>query len=200
MLRVGLTGSIATGKSTVLKAIADLGIPTHSADDAVHRLYSGTAAPLIEAAFPGVVSDGIVDRAKLSAHLAADPDRVPVLEAIVHPLVREEGLDFFRRAAAEGAALAVIEIPLLFETKADYGLDKVIVVATDPAIQRQRALARPGMSVEKLDFIVSRQLDQAEKIKRADIVIDTSATMDDTISRTRAAIATLLAEGEATNR
>lgn len=193
MLRVGLTGSMATGKSTVLKEIAGLGVPTHSADDAVHALYEGEAAPLIEAVFPGTVKDGSVNRKALGALLAAQPQRLGELESLIHPLVRERAMVFLDAAEALGADMAVIEIPLLFETGAGYGLDKVIVTACDPQIQRARAMARPGMNGEKLDFLLSRQLDQAEKRARADIVIDTSGTMDETIDRTRAAIAALRA-------
>jgi dephospho-CoA kinase len=191
MLRVGLTGSMATGKSTVLAEIAALGVPTHSADDAVHALYAGEAVPLVEAAFPGTVRDGTVDRKRLAAILAEHPGRLGELESLIHPLVRNMAMAFLDEAEAAGADLAVIEVPLLFETGAGYGLDKVIVTACEPEIQRQRAMARPGMNGEKLDFLLSRQLDQAEKRKRADIVIDTSGTMDDTIAQTRAAISAL---------
>lgn len=188
MLRVGLTGSMATGKSTVLAEIARLGIPTYSADAAVHALYAGEAVPLIAAAFPGTVAGGEVDRKKLGQALADRPESLGELESIIHPLVRDKAVDFLDAAEAQGADMAVIEIPLLYETGTRYGLDRVIVTACDPAIQRQRALARPGMSGEKLDFLLSRQLDQADKKARADHVIDTSGTMDETIARTRAVI------------
>lgn len=191
MLRAGLTGSMATGKSTVLREMAALGLPTYSADDAVHDLYAGEALPLIAAAFPGAVEDGQVDRKRLGEILAAQPERLEKLESLIHPLVREKAMAFLDAAAVKGAEVAVIEIPLLFETGADYGLDKVIVTACDPAIQRDRAMSRPGMTGEKLDFLLSRQLDQADKKARADYVIDTSGTMDETIARTRAVVKTL---------
>ncbi len=188
MLRVGLTGSIATGKSTVLAAIGAMGVPTYSADEAVHALYAGKAAPLIEAAFPGTLTDGVVDRKKLAAALAAEPQRLAELESLIHPLVREKAMAFFDRAETEGADIAVLEIPLLFETASSYGLDRIIVTYCDPAIQRARALAREAMTGEKLDFLLSRQLDQDEKRRRADIVIDTSGSMDQTLAGTRDAI------------
>ncbi len=192
MLKLGLTGSIATGKSTVLAAIAALGIPTFSADEAVHRLYDGGAAVQpVGAAFPGVVVDNRVDRARLSAELLATPARLQELEAIVHPLVRAEIRQFLAKAERQGAALAVVDIPLLYENGVDWGLDAVIVTAVDAAEQHRRALARPGMSVEKLDAILARQLPQAEKIRRADHVIDTSGTIAETGEQVRALIAAL---------
>lgn len=195
MLRVGLTGSMATGKSTVLREIAALGIPTYSADEAVHQLYAGEAAPIIEAAFPGTVQKGVVDRKKLAAALADKPGLLGELESLIHPLVRQKAMNFFDDAEARGADIAVLEVPLLYETGTRYGLDKVIVTATEPHIQRERAMARAGMSGEKFDFLLSRQLDQAEKRARADFVIDTSGTIDETIARTHAVIAALRAGG-----
>lgn len=180
MLKLGLTGSIAAGKSTVLKAFADQGIATFSSDDAVHALYRGAAVAPVEAAFPGVVKDGEIDRAALSSRLVAAPERLKDLEAIVHPLVRAEIARFLRDAEAAGAELAVVDIPLLFERGIDWGFDKILVVAVEPAMQRARALARPGMSVEKLDAILARQLPQAEKVRRADYVIWTDGALEDT--------------------
>lgn len=180
MLKLGLTGSIATGKSTVLKAFAELGVPTFSADDVVHELYRAEAVAPIEAAFPGATRDGEVDRAELSRRLVAEPGRLPALEAIVHPLVRARVTKFLADAEAAGEPLAVVDIPLLFETGFDYGLDKVVVTAVDGATQRARALSRDGMSVEKLDAILARQLPQAEKLKRADYIFDTSGSIADT--------------------
>jgi dephospho-CoA kinase len=180
MLRLGLTGSIATGKSTVLKAFAALGVPTFSSDDAVHELYRGEAVPVVEALFPGVTSHGEIDRAALSRHLVGHPDRLKALEQAVHPLVRKKIAAFLDRAQSTGAPLAVVDIPLLFETGFDYGLDRIAVTTVDGAIQRERALARPGMSVEKLDAILARQLPQAEKIARADYVFDTAGPIEET--------------------
>ncbi len=188
MLKLGLTGSIATGKSTALKAFADLGIPTFSSDEAVHELYSGAAVAPVEAAFPGVTVDGVIDREKLSRHLVGHPGRLQQLEAIVHPLVRARIRSFLADAEARGETMAVVDIPLLFENGVDWGLDAVIVTVVDAAEQRRRALARPGMTVEKLEAILARQLPQAEKVKRATYIIDTSNTID----ATRQAVADLV--------
>jgi len=180
MLKLGLTGSIASGKSTVLRVFAELGVPVFSSDDVVHELYRGEAVAPIETLFPGVVRDGEVDRAELSRRLVAAPDKLRELEAIVHPLVRARIAKFLAAAEADGAALAVVDIPLLYETGYPYGLDKVAVTNAPDATVRERALARPGMTVEKLDAILARQLPQAEKRRRADYVLDTSGTMADT--------------------
>lgn len=188
MLKLGLTGSIATGKSTVLKAFADLGVPTFSSDEAVHELYRGAAVAPVEAAFPGVSVDGAIDRDKLSRQLIGHPQRLRQLEAIVHPLVRTRIRSFLSEAAARGEPMAVVDIPLLFENGVDWGLDAIIVTVVDEAEQRRRALARPGMTVEKLDAILARQLPQAEKVKRATYIIDTS----DTIEATRQTVAELV--------
>ena len=188
MLKLGLTGSIATGKSTVLKAFADLGVPTFSSDEAVHELYRGAAVAPVEAAFPGVSVDGAIDRDKLSRQLIGHPQRLRQLEAIVHPLVRTRIRSFLSEAAARGEPMAVVDIPLLFENGVDWGLDAIIVTVVDEAEQRRRALARPGMTVEKLDAILARQLPQAEKVKRATYIIDTS----DTIEATRQTVADLV--------
>lgn len=188
MLKLGLTGSIATGKSTALKAFADLGIPTFSSDEAVHELYSGAAVAPVEAAFPGVTVDGVIDREKLSRHLVGHPGRLQQLEAIVHPLVRARIRSFLAHAEARGETMAVVDIPLLFENGVDWRLDAIIVTVVDAAEQRRRALARPGMTVDKLDAILARQLPQAEKVKRATYIIDTSNTID----ATRQAVADLV--------
>jgi dephospho-CoA kinase len=188
MLKLGLTGSIATGKSTALKAFADLGVPTFSSDEAVHELYRDAAVAPVEAVFPGVAVDGVIDREKLSRHLIGHPARLRQLEAIVHPLVRARIRSFLERAAARREPMAVVDIPLLFENGVDWGLDAVIVTVVDAAEQRRRALARPGMTVEKLEAILARQLPQAEKVKRATYVIDTSSTID----ATRQAVAELV--------
>jgi len=179
MLKLGLTGSIATGKSTVLKLLAQHGIPTFSSDDAVHELYAGEAVAPVDALFPGVGSDGTVDRAELSRRLLAEPGRLRELEAVVHPLVRARIAKFLAESEASGAAIAVVDIPLLYENGHDWGLDAVIVTVVDEAEQRRRALARPGMTDEKLDAILARQMPQAEKVTRADYVIDTGKPMTD---------------------
>lgn len=180
MLKLGLTGSIATGKSTVLAAMAELGVPTFSSDEAVHELYAGEAVPVVDALFPGVGTKGVVDRAELSRRLLAEPGRLKDLEAAVHPLVRKRIAKFLVESEVSGADLAVVDIPLLFETGHDWGFDGVIVTAVNAAEQRRRALARPGMTDEKLDAILARQLPQDEKIARADYVIDTGKPLEET--------------------
>ena len=180
MIRLGLTGSIATGKSTVLAQFAALGVPVFSADEAVHALYEGDAVEPVEALFPGVAPNGVIDRTLLSARLLEQPQRIGELEAAVHPLVRRKIGEFLRSAEESGAALAVVDIPLLFETGFDYGVDAVVVTVCDPEIQRARALARPGMTVEKFLAILARQMPQEEKRERADYVIDTSGSLEET--------------------
>ncbi|MBL8591905.1 MAG: dephospho-CoA kinase [Devosia sp.] len=188
MLKLGLTGSIATGKSTVLAALAELGLPTFSSDEAVHELYRGAAVAPVEAAFPGVAVDGVIDRERLSRQLVGHPARLQQLEAIVHPLVRARIREFLEHAAAAGEPMAVVDIPLLFENGVEWGLDAIIVTTVNEAEQRRRALARPGMTVEKLDAILARQMPQAEKVKRATYIIDTS----DTIAATRKRVVELV--------
>ena len=156
MWTIGVTGSIATGKSTVLKAFADLGVPVFSADGAVAELYAGEAVAPVEALFPGVAINGVIDRGLLSQKLAEDPSGFKRLEAVVHPLVRAGMARFLSEAAARGEALAVVEVPLLFESGHDYGFDAVAVTWVDEAIQRERALARPVMSGGKLETILAR--------------------------------------------
>ena len=181
MLKLGLTGSIATGKSTVLKVLAEHEIPTFSSDEAVHELYAGEAVGPVDALFPGVGVNGTIDRAELSRRLLAEPSRLRELEAVVHPLVRARIAKFVAESEASGADIAVVDIPLLYEGGHDWGLDAVIVTVVEAAEQRRRALARPGMTDEKLDAILARQMPQAEKIARADYVIDTGKSMKDTM-------------------
>ncbi len=197
MFKLGLTGSIATGKSTTLKAFADLGIPVFSSDDAVHDLYRAEAVPLVEAVFPGVTTDGEIDRARLSAILVAHPERLKSLEAIVHPLVRARIEKFLAEAEAAGAKLAVVDIPLLYERGIDWGFDAVAATVCDEAEQRRRALARPGMTVEKLGAILARQLPQAEKRARADYILDTGTSIDSTRADVAALVGKLLRTQEA---
>lgn len=180
MLRLGLTGSIATGKSTALAAFANLGIPTFSSDAAVHELYAGEAVPLVDALFPGVGVSGTIDRAELSRRLLARPERLAELEAVVHPLVRACIARFLAEAEGSGADMAVVDIPLLYEGGHDWGLDAVVVTIVDPAEQRRRALARPGMTVEKLEAILARQMPQADKERRADYILDTGSSIAQT--------------------
>ena len=195
MWRIGMTGSIATGKSTVLKAFAELGVPVFSADEAVAELYAGEAVAPVEALFPGVARDGVIDKAALSRVLAADPTRFKRLEAVVHPLVRARIARFVDEAEAAGHALAVVEVPLLFESGYDYGFDAIAVTWVDEAIQRQRALARPGMTGEKLDTILARQLPQAEKKARATYLFETSGSIEETAAKVAALVASIRAQG-----
>ncbi|AYG57396.1 dephospho-CoA kinase [Rhizobium jaguaris] len=178
MIRVGLTGSIGMGKSTSGKLFAEAGIPVNDADAVVHDLYNGEAVPLVEAAFPGTTKDGAVDRQALGSKLAGDPSGFKRLEAIVHPLVRQREEIFLDRQRAAGTDIVVLDIPLLFETGADERVDKIVVVSCDPQIQRKRVLARPGMTEEKFNMILSRQTPDAEKRARADYIIDTGHSID----------------------
>lgn len=183
MLIVGLTGSIGMGKSTAAARLRHHGIPVCDADAVVHDLYRGAAVPLIEEAFPGTTGDGAVDRSKLSAKLLADPKGFKLLEEIVHPLVRRAECEFLRQASESGHDIAVLEIPLLFETGGDKLVDVTIVVSAGEAEQRRRVLERPGMTAEKLDSLLSRQLPDAEKRTRADYVVDTSGPIPETVAR-----------------
>jgi dephospho-CoA kinase len=190
MWRIGITGSIATGKSTLLAAFADQGVPVLSADQAVAELYSGEAVAPLEALFPGITRDGAIDRTELSKRLGADPSGFQRLEAIVHPMVRDRIARFLDTAEQEGHDLAVVEVPLLFESGHDYGFDAIAVTFVDAAIQRQRVMARPGMTVEKMESLLARQMPQAEKKKRATWTFDT-ALLPETIE---AQVAQLVAE------
>lgn len=183
MLHVGLTGSIAMGKTEVAKMFARLGCPVFDADRAVHELYrpGGEAVAAIAALYPDAVRDGAVDRTRLSEIISNDSDALASIEAIVHPLVQDRRRRFVTQARLQGADIAIFDIPLLYETGADKDdLDKVIVVSADAATQRRRALARPGMNAAKLDAILARQLSDKEKRARADYVIDTGGELDDT--------------------
>jgi dephospho-CoA kinase len=178
MIVLGLTGSIGMGKTTTAHMFAAEGVPVHSADAVVHQLYAGKAAPLIEAAFPGTLVNGVVDRDRLSARVLDDPAALKRLEAIVHPLVRAQEEAFLDEARQHCTRLVLLDIPLLFETGADSRCDKVVVVTAPPQIQRERVLARPGMSEAKLAAILTRQVPDEEKRTRADFVIDTGNGME----------------------
>lgn len=173
MIKIGVTGSIATGKSTLLEAFGKVGVPVFSADQAVAELYAGDAVNEVEALFPGVSTAGFVDRAILFKKLAADPSGFERLEALVHPLVREKIAHFLAEAEDNGAAVAVVEVPLLFESGFDYGFDRIAVTHVSDALQRERVLARPGMTVDKMETILARQLPQADKMGRADYLFNT---------------------------
>lgn len=195
MIIVGLTGSIGMGKSTTSAMFQAEGVPVYDADAAVHALYAkgGAAVAPVEAAFPGVVTDGAIDRARLSAHVVGNPEALKRLETIVHPLVGESRKVFFEAALEANAPMVILDIPLLFETGGERNVAAVIVVSAPEAVQRERVMARPDMTVEKLDAILARQLPDAEKRARADIVIDTSKGLDNAREEVRAAIAKLLA-------
>ena len=180
MLIIGLTGSIGMGKSKAAAHFRALGIGVFDADAAVHELYQGAAAPLIEAAFPGTADAGGVDRTKLAARLGTSAQAFGRLEAIVHPLVRAAEREFLVKHAEQGASYAVLEIPLLFETGADAMTDAVIVVSTGAETQRARVLSRPGMTDVRFNAILARQMPDAEKRERADFVVDTSGAVEDT--------------------
>jgi dephospho-CoA kinase len=171
---LGLTGSLGMGKTTTAGFFAEAGVPVHEADAAVHRLYEGEATAAIEAAFPGTTADGKVDRAKLSQRVLEDPQALQRLEALIHPLVRESAARFLAEAERQGAKVAVLDVPLLFETGGDRRVDAIVVVSAPQDVQRARVLARPGMTAAKLDAILARQLADAEKRRRADFVVDTS--------------------------
>ena len=198
MIALGLTGSIGMGKSTAAKMFEEAGVPVHDSDAAVHRLYTGKAVPVIEAAFPGVTRDGAVDRALLGQRVLGDSAALKRLEGIVHPLVRADADAFLAHHRKAKAPLAVLDIPLLFETGGRGRVDNVVVVSAPPEIQRRRVLARPGMTAQKFDQILARQVPDPEKRRLADFVIDTGGSLE----ATRAAIAALVEEltGEKTGR
>jgi dephospho-CoA kinase len=178
MIILGLTGSIGMGKSTTAKLFAEAGVPVYDADATVHMIYEGEAAPAIEAAFPGTTSGGKVDRAKLSAQVVHDADAIRRLEGIVHPMLRIHHQRFLDEAEQSGAPVAVVDVPLLYETGGEKRVDAVVVVTTSPEAQRERILARDNMTAEKLDAILARQLPDAEKRRRADFIVDTSRGLD----------------------
>jgi dephospho-CoA kinase len=185
MIILGLTGSIGMGKSTTAKLFEEAGVPIYDADAVVHRLYEGEAAPAIEAAFPGTTVNGKVDRNRLSAQVVHDPAAMKVLERIVHPMLGASRQKFLLDAEQSGAPVAVVDVPLLFETGGEKRVDAVVVVTTTPEIQRQRILARDNMTPEKLDAILARQLPDAEKRARADFVVDTSDGLEPVRARIR---------------
>ncbi|MDP3404765.1 MAG: dephospho-CoA kinase [Brevundimonas sp.] len=197
MIVLGLTGSIGMGKSTTTAMFADRGALVWNADAAVHALYApgGVAVAPLAAAFPGVVVDGAVDRTRLAEALGRDDTAFRRLETIVHPLVAAGRLAELEAARAAGVRLAVLDIPLLFETGGDRAVDAVVVVTADPEIQRQRVLARPGMTPERFAAILERQMPDAEKRRRADFLIDTGAGLEAARAQVDAIMGTVLAPG-----
>ena len=173
MIVIGLTGSVGMGKSTTAKMFADAGLPVFDADAAVHRLYDGAAVAPVEAAFPGVARNGRVDREALGRLVIGDAAAMRRLEAIVHPLVRAAREAFLAEARAAGAAMAVLDIPLLYETGGEADVDVVVLVSAPKPVQKARVLARPGMTEARFAAILGKQLPDAEKRRRADHVIET---------------------------
>ncbi|WP_422041090.1 dephospho-CoA kinase [Roseibium sp.] len=178
MIRIGLTGSIGMGKSTTAEMFAARGVPVHDADACVHALYEGRAVPLIGDAFPGTIVDGRVDRTRLSKQVLGNPEAMKRLEEIVHPLVREEEQTFLDLARLDGHSVVLMDIPLLFETGGEDRVDVVVVVTADADIQSARVLSRDGMSEERFQAILQKQVPDAEKRKRADYLIDTGLGLE----------------------
>jgi dephospho-CoA kinase len=194
MLILGLTGSVGMGKSMTARFFAEQGVPVHDADAVVHRLYQGEAAAAIEAAFPGTTAAGKVDRDKLAERVLGDSAALKRLEAIVHPLVQEAERRLLAEAEARGDKVAVLDIPLLFETGGEKRVDAVVVVSAPPEVQRSRVLERPGMTVEKLEAILAKQMPDDEKRRRADFIVDTSRGFEAARAEVRAildAVATM---------
>jgi dephospho-CoA kinase len=182
---LGLTGSIGMGKSTTAKLFAEAGVPVYDADATVHKIYQGEAAPAIEAAFPGTTVDGKVDRARLSAKVVHDPAAIKQLEQIVHPMLKAYHQKFLDDAERSGAPVAVVDVPLLFETGGEKRVDAVVVVTTSPENQQTRILARGTMTKEALEALLARQMPDQEKRTRADFVVDTSHGLDPVRARIR---------------
>jgi dephospho-CoA kinase len=186
MFILGLTGSVAMGKSTTARFFMEEGVPVHDADAVVHSLYEGDAVPLVEAAFPGTTVNGKIDRVKLGARVMNDLPALQQLESIVHPLVQEAERRFLADAEANGTPVVVLDIPLLFETGGERRVDAVVVVSAPADVQRARALERPGMTEDRLAVMLARQLPDTEKRRRADFVVDTSQGFDSAREQVRA--------------
>jgi dephospho-CoA kinase len=193
MIVLGLTGSIGMGKSTTARFFAEMGVPVLDSDAVVHALYEGAAIAPIDRAFPGTEINGRIDRAELSRRIVGNPSALQQLEAIVHPLVREAQTRFLAETARAGASVAVLDIPLLFETGGDYKLDAVVVVTAPPQIQRVRVMNRPAMTTAKLEALLQRQVPDAEKRRRADFIVDTSRGFDSARTQVRAILDAVLA-------
>jgi dephospho-CoA kinase len=185
---IGLTGSIGMGKSTTARFFAEAGLPVHEADLAVHRLYAGEAIPLIEQAFPGTAGTAGVDRNKLAKRVLGDAAALGRLETIVHPLVRREENRFLDEAETAGATVAVLDIPLLFETGADRRVDAVVVVTAPADVQRARAFRRADMTEEKFQALLAKQMPDPEKRRRADFIVDTTGDFDSTRAQVHAIV------------
>ena len=197
MIVLGLTGSIGMGKSTTAALLREAGVPVHDADEAVAKFYAagGEGVEAVGRAFPMALVHGAIDRERLSALVLGNPDSLKRLEAIVHPLVKQDRARFMADARASGAKVAVLDIPLLFEVDALDELDAVVVVSAPPALQRERVLLRPGMNAEKLERILARQIPDAEKRARADFVIDTGQGLERAREQVAKVLATIRAPG-----
>ena len=193
MLVLGLTGSIGMGKTTTARFFADEGVPVLDADAVVHQLYDGEAVAAIEKAFPGTSRDGRVDREELSRRVVGNPEALKQLEAIVHPLVRAAQARFLADAERSGAPVAVLDVPLLFETGGDRRVDAVVVVSAPADLQRARTLDRAGMTAEKFEALLQKQMPDDEKRRRADFVVDTSQSFDSARAQVRAILASVRA-------
>ncbi|MDG1418836.1 MAG: dephospho-CoA kinase [Maricaulis sp.] len=198
MMLIGLTGSIGMGKSATAELFMAAGIAVFDSDACVHELYGpgGGAVAAVEGAFPGVAGPGGIDRRKLSAALGADSEKFRALEAIVHPLVNQCRAAFVLKCGARGDDLIIFDIPLLFETGGDGLVDKIVVVSAPDAVRRKRVLERPGMTADKLDAIIARQMPDAEKRARADYVVETSGGLDDAREQVDTVLASLRANLE----
>jgi dephospho-CoA kinase len=198
MMLVALTGSLAMGKSETARMFAELGCPVFDADLEVHRLYAagGAAVPAVAALFPAALLDGAIDRARLSALLLADPAALPQLESIVHPLVRDAEARFIEAASAVEQPFVILDIPLLFETGRDSDMDRIVVVSAPAEIQRQRALARPGMTEAKLARLLARQTSDADKRARADFIVETGRGLEDAFDQVRRIVSRLREEAD----
>ena len=193
MLVLGLTGSIGMGKSTTARFFAEEGVPVLDADAVVHELYDGEAVAAIEKAFPGTSRDGRIDREELSRRVVGSPEALKQLEAIVHPLVRAAQARFLADAERSGAPVAVLDVPLLFETGGDRRVDAVVVVSAPADVQRARTLDRAGMTAEKFEALLRKQMPDEEKRRRADFVVDTSQSFDSARAQVRAILASVRA-------
>ncbi len=191
MMIVGLTGSMAMGKTTAAEYLKSRDIPVFDSDGAVHALYEGEAVGAIGEAFPGAIEDGRVNRKRLAEAISGEPEALARLERIVHPLVRRKQRDFILSHADQGAELVVLDVPLLFESGADQLVDAVIVVSAPETIQRERLAGRPGLTPARIDDLLSRQMPDVEKRTRADFVVDSSGPVADTRAQLDAFIAKL---------
>lgn len=199
MIIAGLTGSIATGKSTVGKMFQALNIPVYEADDIVHDIYTGPMAHQIEDIFPGTLVNGQIDRTKLGAYVLGNAKKLKLLEQLIHPLVRQKFADIAQKHRQSGAGLVIFDIPLLLEKGVEnarkrYDIDKIIVTFCTPKIQQQRALARPNMSQSKLKEILTRQMPQAQKRALADFTLNTGKSLDTTRTEVEAILNILRTE------